>query len=68
MKVSIRVKSKSGRSEIVEERGAYVAYLKSVPDKGKANLELLKIARKFFGKEVRIVSGFTSKDKVLEII
>jgi uncharacterized protein (TIGR00251 family) len=68
VKVTIKVKPKSSRSEIVKEEDSYVAYLKSVPDKGKANMELLKIAKKYFGKEIKIVRGFTSKTKVLEII
>ena len=66
MKISIKVKPKSGRSEIVEEDGKYIAFLKSEPEKGKANLELVKLAKKHFKKDVRIVSGFTSKNKVIE--
>jgi uncharacterized protein YggU (UPF0235/DUF167 family) len=39
-----------------------------VPEGGKANMELIKLARKYFGKEIRIVKGFTSKNKILEFI
>mgnify|MGYP002639365543 FL=1 len=67
MKITVRVKTKSGRSEIVREGEKYLAYLKAEPEKGKANLELVKIARKFFKKDVRIKSGLTSKTKILEI-
>ena len=66
MKIRISVKPKSNRSEIVKEGDGYVAYIKSVPDKGKANQELIKLASKYFGKVVRIKSGFTRKTKMLE--
>ncbi|MDP3918954.1 MAG: DUF167 family protein [Nanoarchaeota archaeon] len=68
MRIDIKVKLKAGRSEIVKEGDSYVAYLKSEPEKGKANLELIKIAKKFFKKDVKIVSGLTSKRKVIEIL
>jgi uncharacterized protein (TIGR00251 family) len=68
MKISIKVKPKSSRSEILKMNEEYIAYLKTSPEGGKGNLELLKLARKYFKKEVRIVKGFTSKNKVLEII
>lgn len=67
MRITIKVKPKSGRSEIVKDGDTYLAYLKSEPEKGKANQELVKIAKKFFKKEVRIKSGLTSKTKILEI-
>jgi uncharacterized protein (TIGR00251 family) len=67
LRITIRVKPKSGRSEIIKEGEKYIAFLKSEPEKGKANLELLKLAKKFFKKSVTIKSGFTSKTKILEI-
>ena len=67
MRIEIKVKPRSGRSEIVEEKGVLVAYLRSAPENGKANLELMKLARKHFGKPARIIVGATSKKKVLEL-
>ncbi|HLC22362.1 MAG TPA: DUF167 domain-containing protein [Candidatus Nanoarchaeia archaeon] len=66
MKITMRVKPRSGRSKIEEENGTYRAYLRAAPEGGKANIELLKLARKYFKKPVRIVSGFTSKTKIIE--
>ncbi len=63
MRITLKVKTKSGRSEIVDD----TAYLKSEPEKGKANLELIKLASKHFKKPVKIVKGFTSKTKVIEL-
>jgi len=66
VRVEIKVKPHSGKSEIVQQEGKYIAFLKSQPEKGKANQELVKLATKFFGKPVRIKTGLTSKNKVLE--
>ena len=37
----------------------------SPPDKDKANKELMKELKKFFGKEVSIVSGHKSREKII---
>lgn len=66
MRIEIKVKPQSGKSEIQEKDGKYIAFLKSPPEDGKANLELIKLASKYFGKPVRIVLGKTSKNKVIE--
>ena len=47
--------------------GLYFVKLKSAPVGGEANIELLKLLRKHFGKEVRIKSGFISKNKIVEV-
>ena len=67
MRITIRVKTKSGRSEIVKDGEKYLAYLKSEPEKGKANLELVKVAKKYFKRNVKIKYGLISKTKILEI-
>lgn len=66
MRVEIKVKTNIGKSEIQEKDGKYIAFLKSPPEDGKANLELVKLASKYFRKPVRIVLGKTSKNKVIE--
>jgi uncharacterized protein (TIGR00251 family) len=42
-------------------------WIKQKPIDGKANLFLEKFLKKYFGKEVKIVSGFTSKNKIIEV-
>ncbi|MBU4308669.1 MAG: DUF167 domain-containing protein, partial [Nanoarchaeota archaeon] len=42
-------------------------WLKKKPVEGKANLELLKTLKKYFGKQVEIVSGFKSQKKIVEV-
>ncbi|MBS3170356.1 DUF167 domain-containing protein [Candidatus Woesearchaeota archaeon] len=67
MRLEIKVKTGSGKSEIVRKEEGYVAFLKSPPEHNKANLELIKLAKKQFQSEVRIVSGLKSKTKIIEI-
>jgi len=77
MKIKVKVKTNAGEqsveripSEIFSEEGyegLYFVKLKSSPEGGKANLELLNVLKKSFGKEVKIKSGFTSKMKVVEV-
>jgi len=67
MIINVKVKPHSGRQEIVNEGKNYVVYLKSVPEDGKANIELIKILKKHFKKEIKIKSGKTSRNKIVEI-
>ena len=67
MRIGIKVKPQSGRSEIQEVDSKYIVFIKSHPEAGKANRELVKLAAKYFQKPVKIISGKTSKNKVLEL-
>lgn len=68
MNIEIKVKPNSGKSEIIIKDGKYIAFLRSPPEDNKANIELLKLAKKYFQKEVRIILGKTSKNKILTTI
>jgi uncharacterized protein len=48
------------------EKKLYVE-IKSDPQKGRANKEIIKELKKFFGSEVKIVLGLKSKEKIVEI-
>ena len=41
--------------------------IKSNPEKGKANKEIVKELKKFFESEIKIISGFKNKEKIVEI-
>jgi len=69
-RIKILVKTNTGKSEILEfdkEKKAYKVNVKAVPEKGKANLEIIKLFHKKFKKPIKIVNGFKSKVKTLEI-
>lgn len=56
----------NSRSQCVEPGDeGIVIRLKSPPVKGKANDELVKFLKKLLKKPVSIVSGFTSREKVI---
>lgn len=65
--MKVKVKPNSSRSEILEEKdGILHVALKSPPEDGKANIELLKLLKKEFGKDYVIISGHTSRLKLLK--
>ena len=69
MRVKVCVKPNSPISEVVGyEDDCLVVRVSAPPRDGKANNELIKLLRKYFkAKSVRIISGHTSKVKIVEI-
>jgi len=78
MLIKIKVKT-NAEEETVEKipkelfsekgfEGIYYVKLKKSPESGAANIELLKLLKKYFKKEVKIKSGFTSKIKIIEVL
>jgi uncharacterized protein (TIGR00251 family) len=63
----IKVVPNSSKQELVEDNGLKL-YLKSVPDKDKANVELVKYFWKVHKLYVEIKSGNKSRNKVLRIL
>ncbi len=68
MIIKIRAKPNSERQEIVANDKEYVVYLKSAPENNKANIELIKLLTRYFKKEIKIKTGKTSRNKLIEII
>ena len=67
MLIKVRVKTKSQERKIVLEDNIYKVYVKSFPEKGKANQELIKILSKEFKKKATIIKGLKSRDKVISL-
>jgi uncharacterized protein len=68
LKFSLRVTPNASRTELKEEDGKLKLYLQAVPEKGKANLAVVKFFKKEFGIKVEIKSGERSRDKVLRVL
>ena len=70
MKFFIRVKTGCSEQSIAEFGDhRYLIYLKSRAENNEANIELLKLFAKHIGvpsTKLKIVSGLSSRDKVLE--
>lgn len=67
MLVNIKVKIKSGEQRVEKTSEGLTVYLKSEPENNKANLELLKVLKKYFGKDIKIIKGKTSKNKTIQV-
>jgi len=67
MILKVKVKPSSGKQNIEKKDGFYLVKLKSAPENNKANLELIKILKKHFKKEIVIKSGFSSRNKIVEV-
>jgi len=63
--ISIFVKPNSPKFKIELDGEEIVVYATEVPEKGKANKEILKEMTRFFGVKVELVAGATSKEKQL---
>lgn len=68
-KLSVIVKPGARKTEILGTRnGSLHIALKAQPIEGKANEELLKFLKKETGKRYEIISGATSKKKLLRAL
>ena len=65
--VHAKPNSKHAKISFDEKSGSFSAELKSRPENNMANIELLKLLRKNYKKNFRIVSGMKSKRKIVEI-
>ncbi len=65
-RLQIKIKPNSKENRIISEN-PFVVAIKAMPEKGKANAELIKFLSKKLGKQVRIVSGFGSSNKTIEV-
>jgi len=70
--IQVKVKPNSRQQIITEETdGSLKVCLKSSPIDGKANAELIEVLAKKFSvtkSQIRIKSGITNKNKLVEII
>ncbi len=70
MIVSVRVIPKSGRIQLKFEGDTLKIWLKSAPEDGKANDELVRILAKKLEiprTEIKILRGFSSRNKRVDI-
>ena len=68
MIINIKVRPSKRETKIISKDGDnYIIDLKARPEKGKANLELIKFLRRHFGKDVEIISGYNNRKKIVKI-
>jgi uncharacterized protein (TIGR00251 family) len=70
MKIQVKVKPSSRIEEVSQESDSFTVKVKEAPKEGKANRAVIKLLAEHFGipkSQVRIISGFKSKNKVVEV-
>ncbi|MCK5182484.1 MAG: DUF167 domain-containing protein [Dehalococcoidia bacterium] len=70
MKIQVNVKPSSRTEEVNQEGDSFVVKVKEPPKDGKANRAVIKLLAQHFGvpqSQVRILSGFRSTNKVVEV-
>lgn len=68
MIINVKVITNSKKQEIKKiNLEKYIVNLKQVPENNKANLELIKLLKKHFKKNIKIVKGLRSKNKIIKI-
>jgi uncharacterized protein (TIGR00251 family) len=65
MIIEVSVVPNSPRFSVGYKNGRLKVMLMSQPEKNRANIELIQNLSKLLGKQVRIISGLTSKRKKL---
>lgn len=67
MRLEVTVAPKSGRFAIAIKGGKVKVFLRSPPEKDKANIELTKELSRMLKCDVRIIGGHKSRRKALEL-
>jgi uncharacterized protein (TIGR00251 family) len=68
MKIKIKVHTNSSREKIRDiENDFFEVWIKEKAIDNKANKYLEKFLGKYLDKDVKITSGFTSRNKIIEI-
>jgi uncharacterized protein (TIGR00251 family) len=66
LKVKVHPNSDFQKIEKISEEN-YSIWLKSAPKNNSANIELLKLLKKYFKKEVEIKFGLKGRKKIVEV-
>ena len=69
-KFKVIARPNSRKTEIAgfdEEKDALLVNVAAPADKNKANIEIIKFLSKKLGKKMRISSGMTGKEKIIEV-
>jgi len=68
MKIKIKIHSNSSQEKIEKiSENEFEVWIREKPIQGKANEELVRLLKKYFRKPVKIVFGFNSKIKLIEV-
>jgi uncharacterized protein YggU (UPF0235/DUF167 family) len=71
MKIFVEAKTRAKEEKVKKiDKNHFVVFVKEAPEKGKANKAILKLLAHYFKinlSQIRILSGFSFKKKIIEI-
>jgi uncharacterized protein (TIGR00251 family) len=70
VKIQVKVKPNSKTDEVSREGDSFIVKVKEPPKEGRANQAVIRLLAEHFGvsqSQVRILSGFRSRNKVIEV-
>jgi uncharacterized protein (TIGR00251 family) len=70
MKIQVKVKPNSKTEELSREGDSFIAKVREPPREGRANQAIIRLLAGHYGvpqNQVRILSGFRSRNKVIEV-
>ena len=70
MKIQVKVKHDSKTQEVSQEGNFFLVKVKEPPKKGRANQAVIQLIAQHFGvsqSQVKILSGFKSRNKIIEV-
>lgn len=65
--IKVKVKVNQNENKIEKKEDYYLIYLKEKAENNKANIELIKFLGKYFKKEIKIIKGFKSREKLIRL-
>lgn len=66
-KFKAKIHANSSQEKIEKTGNGFEVWIKEKPIKGKANTAIIKLFKKTLHKKIKIVSGLTSSNKIIEI-
>ena len=72
MKINVKIILNKNKSEVEKiDNNNFKVFLKSIPEKGKANYELISLLSKHLKvtkDSIKIIKGLVTKNKIIEIV
>jgi uncharacterized protein YggU (UPF0235/DUF167 family) len=66
--IEVKVKTNCGMNRFILKDDKYLVELNAKPKNNEANIELIKFLSKEFRKRIRIIRGFKSKKKLIDVV
>ena len=68
MIIKIKVHANSSQEKIKRiNNSEYEIWIKEKPIENKANVSIIKVLKKYFKKNIKIIKGLTSRNKIVEV-